>query len=166
MLLFLSPLSFLCDTIYHFRILFCIVLQNNYEVHVCSVTSVMSNSAILWTVACQAPLSMGFFRQRYWSELSCPPPGDLPDPGIESEFLMSPSLAGRFFTTSTPLGSHLWGNVIKLISYVIDNHEKKISPIHFTLTSNSWPLFSTGLFIHFSTTYSWRLLSKIRASFK
>ena len=57
---------------------------------------------ILWTVVCQAPLSMGFSRQRYWSELSCPPPGDLPDPGIESEFLMSPSLAGRIFTTSTP----------------------------------------------------------------
>ena len=100
MLLFLSPLSFLCDTIYHFRILFCIVLQNNYEVHVCSVTSVMSNSAILWTVACQAPLSMGFFRQRYWSELSCPPPGDLLHPGIEPTSLMSPAQAGRFFTTS------------------------------------------------------------------
>ena len=37
----------------------------------------------LWTVACQAPLSMGFSRQEYWSGLPCPPPGDLPDPGIE-----------------------------------------------------------------------------------
>ena len=36
-----------------------------------------------WTVAHQAPLSMGFFRQEYWSGLACPPPGDLPDPGIE-----------------------------------------------------------------------------------
>jgi len=36
-----------------------------------------------WTVACQAPLSMGFSRQEYWSGLPCPPPGDLPDPGIE-----------------------------------------------------------------------------------
>ena len=35
---------------------------------------------ILWTVACQAPLSMGFSRQEYWSGLSCPPPGDLPNP--------------------------------------------------------------------------------------
>ena len=36
-----------------------------------------------WTVACQAPLSMGFSRQEYWSGLPCPPPGDLPDPWIE-----------------------------------------------------------------------------------
>ena len=36
-----------------------------------------------WTVACQAPLSMGFSKQDYWGGLPCPPPGDLPDPGIE-----------------------------------------------------------------------------------
>ena len=52
--------------------------------------------AILWTVACQAPLSMGFSRQRYWSGLPCPPPGDLPNPGIEPMFLMSPALVGLF----------------------------------------------------------------------
>ena len=40
--------------------------------------------AILWTVACQAPLSMGFSRQEYWSILQFPSPGDLPNPGIES----------------------------------------------------------------------------------
>ena len=51
-------------------------------------------------VARQFPLSMGFFKQKYWSGLPCPPPGDLPDPGIELESLMSPALAGRFFTTS------------------------------------------------------------------
>ena len=39
-------------------------------------------------------------RQEYWSGLSCPPPGDLPDPGIKPTSLMSPALAGRFFTTS------------------------------------------------------------------
>ena len=39
---------------------------------------------ILWTVACQAPLSMGFSRQEHWSGLPCLPPGDLPDPGTES----------------------------------------------------------------------------------
>ena len=38
----------------------------------------------LWTIGCQPPLSMGFSRQEYWSGLPCPPPGDLPDPGIES----------------------------------------------------------------------------------
>ena len=51
---------------------------------------VMSDSLwTLWTVAYQAPLSMGFSRQEYWSGLPCPLPGDLPDPGIEP---MSPVL--------------------------------------------------------------------------
>ena len=54
-----------------------------------------------WTVAHQAPLSMGFSMKEYWSGLPCPSPGDLPDPGIEPTSLMSPALAGRFFTTST-----------------------------------------------------------------
>ena len=45
--------------------------------------SVMSNSATPWTVACQAPLSMGFSKQEYWSGLPFPSPGDLPDPGIK-----------------------------------------------------------------------------------
>ena len=43
----------------------------------------MSDSATTWTVACQAPLSMGFSRQEYWGGLPCPPPGDSPDPGTE-----------------------------------------------------------------------------------
>ena len=54
----------------------------------------------LWTVARRVPLSMGVLRQEYWSELSCPTSGDLPDPGTEPVFPMSPALAGRFFTTS------------------------------------------------------------------
>jgi len=44
---------------------------------------------------------MEFSRQEYWSGLPCPPPGDLPDPGIEPESLTSSALAGGFFTTST-----------------------------------------------------------------
>ena len=48
-----------------------------------------------WTVAHQAPPSMGFSRQEYWSGLPFPSPGDLPDPGIEPGF---PALAGGFFT--------------------------------------------------------------------
>ena len=60
--------------------------------------------ATLWTVARQAPLSMGFSRQEYWSGLPCPP-GDLPNPGTEPTSLTSPSLAGGFFITSTHLGS-------------------------------------------------------------
>ena len=54
-----------------------------------------------WTVALQAPVSMEFSRQEYWSGLPCPPPGDLPDPGIELVSLKSHALTGRFSTTST-----------------------------------------------------------------
>ena len=53
----------------------------------------------LWAIARQAPQSVGFLRQAYWSGLPCPPPGGLPNPGIEP---MSPTLAGRFFTTELP----------------------------------------------------------------
>ena len=56
---------------------------------------------ILWTIAHQASLSLGFSRQEYWSGLPCPPPGDLPNPGTEPVTLLSPALPGRFFTTST-----------------------------------------------------------------
>ena len=54
-----------------------------------------------WTVGCHAPLFAGFPRQEHWSGLPCPSPGDLPDPGIEPMSLLSPALAGRFFTAST-----------------------------------------------------------------
>ena len=54
-----------------------------------------------WTIAHQAPLSMGSSRQEYWSGLPCPLPGDLPDPGIEPTTVTSPALAGEFFTSST-----------------------------------------------------------------
>ena len=55
--------------------------------------------ATSWTVAHQAPLSMGFSRQEYWSGLPLPPPGDLPKPGIEP---VSPASAGAFFTAKPP----------------------------------------------------------------
>ena len=70
----------------------------NWNVHGCF--SHVQLFAMLWTVAHQAPLSMAFSRQEYWSGLPCPPPGDLPNPGIEPAFPMSPALAGGFFTTS------------------------------------------------------------------
>ena len=54
-----------------------------------------------WTIAHQAPLSMGFSRQEYWSGLPCPPLGDLSDPGIKPTSLMSPVLTVGFFTTSS-----------------------------------------------------------------
>ena len=53
-------------------------------------------------VACQAPLSMEFSRQKYWSGLPFPNPGDLPETGINLVFLVSPALGGGFFTTELP----------------------------------------------------------------
>ena len=71
----------------------------NGHIHVCC-TRAKSCQCVwlcvtLWTRACQAPLSIGFSRQVYWSRLPCSPPGDLPNPGIEPTSLMSPSLVGR-----------------------------------------------------------------------
>ena len=61
---------------------------------------VMSESFVTpWTVACQAPLSMGFPRQECWSELPFPSPGDTPYPGTEPA---SPALAGKFFIAEPP----------------------------------------------------------------
>ena len=61
----------------------------------------------LWTVAFQAPLSTAFSRQQFWSELPCPPPGHLPNPGIEIMSRLSPELAGRFFTTRATWEVHI-----------------------------------------------------------
>ena len=61
---------------------------------------VVSDSCDPWTVACQAPLSMGFSRQEYWSGLLFPSPGDLPNPGTEPK---SPALQ------ADDLPTELWG---------------------------------------------------------
>ena len=63
-------------------------------------------SVTQWTVVHQAPLSMEFSRQEYWSELPFTLSGDLPDPGIKQTSLRSPALESRFFTTESP-GKHL-----------------------------------------------------------
>ena len=60
---------------------------------------VLSDSATPWTAARQAPLSMGFSRQEYWSGLPCPPPGDLPHPGIEAR---SPTLQAHCLPCEPP----------------------------------------------------------------
>ena len=66
------------------------------------VPALQSCPALCDSTDCRPPgsLSMGFSRQEYWSGLPCPPPGDLPDPGIEPKSLRSPALAGKLFATS------------------------------------------------------------------
>ena len=68
----------------------------------------------LWTVTHQAPFSMGFSRQEYWSRLPCPPPRNLPDPRIEPVSPVPPPLADGFFTTSAT-----WEAPQKCISLVL-----------------------------------------------
>ena len=64
---------------------------------------IMSDSfATPWIVACQAPLSMEFSRQEYWSGLPCSPPGSLPNPGIEPMYSMSPALQADSLPTEPP----------------------------------------------------------------
>ena len=62
-----------------------------------------------WTVALQAPLSIGFSRQEYWNGLSFPSPGDLPDPGIKLVSLMSPALAGGSLSLAQPRKQYVPG---------------------------------------------------------
>ena len=71
-------------------------------VHMLSCFSHVQLCVTLQTVACQAPLSMGFSRQEYCSGLLCSLPRDLPNPGIKPMSLTSPALASGFFTTSAP----------------------------------------------------------------
>ena len=69
--------------------------------------------ATLWAVARQAPLSMGFLWQDYWSGLPFPPPGDLPNQGIKLKSLIPAVLAGRLSTTSTTREAHcLYSNSV------------------------------------------------------
>ena len=81
----------------------------------------------LQTVARQAPLSMGFSRQEYWSALPWPPLGDRPDPGIKPTSLMSPALAGRFFTTSTTWEAH-----------GLSLHHRETTKYSYLWTQNRW----------------------------
>ena len=81
--------------------------NSNTLVSACVLSrSAVSDSATPWTVALQAPLSVGFSTQDYWSGFPCPPPGDLPGPGIEPMSPMPLALAGKFFTTSASWDAH------------------------------------------------------------
>ena len=85
-----------------------LLMRKNMGACVCvlSCFSRVQLCATLWTVAQQAPLSMGFSRQEYWSGLPCPSPGNLPHPGIKLGSLRSPALTGGFFTTNATWEAH------------------------------------------------------------
>ena len=75
-------------------------------------------------LAHQAPLCVGFSRQEHWSGSPCPPPGDLPDPGIEPASLTSPALAGGFFTTSATWEAWFYGAGVRGIRDLVSGHLK------------------------------------------
>ena len=77
--------------------------------------SVVSDSVTPWTVGLQPLLFMGFSRQEYWGRLPFPPPGDLPNPGIELTSPVSPALVGRFFSTEPP--GKLIGTLLKYLNF-------------------------------------------------
>ena len=101
--------SLICTVVWHFYTLLAesplvevprvLSPPRNAPMCMLSLFSHISLFAALWSVALQAPLSMGFSRQEPWSRLPCPPPGHLPDLGMEPTSLMSLALAGGFFTT-------------------------------------------------------------------
>ena len=76
-------------------------MKNKTQHLMCVLVAQSCPTVTPWTVAPQAPLSMGFSRQEYWSELPCPSPGNLPDPGIKPASPTSPALADGFFTSTT-----------------------------------------------------------------
>ena len=83
-----------------------------------------------WTVACQAPLSLGFSRQENWRGLPCPPSADLPDAGMEAVFLTSPALAYRFFTTSTTWEAlHIVTYIFRFFSMISYYKMLNIAPV-------------------------------------
>ena len=82
------------------------VVHYTVHAHVPSHFSHVQLFVTPWTVARQAPLSMEFSQQEYWSGLPFPPSGNLLDPGIV--FLMSSALAGGFFTTSATWEAPAW----------------------------------------------------------
>ena len=80
-----------------------------------------------WTVACKAPLSMGFSRQEYWW-LLCPPPGDLPNPGIKHASPLAPELQADSLSLKTYMGfpsgyidiylySYIWAFLVTICIY-------------------------------------------------
>ena len=113
------------------------LLGNSYIKHEFPMCCVLSHSnrvwcfATPWTVAHQAPLSMGFSRQEYWNGLPCLPPVDLPNPGIEPESLLSPALAGGFFFFFFFFKLY---NIVLVLPYI------EMNPPQVYMCSPSWTL--------------------------
>ena len=116
-----------------FLLAFTIAFSASRAVFVCIMHACMLSCyscvqlfANLWTVVHQAPLSLGVSRQEYWSGFPCPPPGDLPDPGIESTSPAAPTLQADFLPLSH-LGSPCMYHALDkmLTEYMINDYKTK-----------------------------------------
>ena len=92
-------------TLNNVRVSVCVCVCACMLTHAC-VLNYVGLFGTPWTVVFQAPLSMEFSRQEYWSGSPFPVPGDLPNPGIEPKSLVFPALAGGFFTTCATWEAH------------------------------------------------------------
>ena len=95
------------------------------------------------TVACQASLSMEFSRQEYWSDLPCPPPGDLPNPGTEPTSLLSPAMPGELSTTSVT-----WEAVQRVAKWV-DSEAGGLGPNQDPGMYWPWKKYLSSMYISF-----------------
>ena len=94
---------------------------HSYQLCICMLSCFSHIFVTLWTVALQAPLSMWFSRQAYWSGLPYPLLGALPHFGIEFTSLMSPALAGRIFTISTTWKAHQQYSSVTFFLHILIN---------------------------------------------
>ena len=135
--------------------------QNTWCCYVLSCFSRVQLFATQWTIACQASLSTEFSRQEHWSELLCPPPGGLPDPGIEPVSPKSPALAGKLFTTRATWEAKILGKFYKFYGIFYCNQdviaERKVKLLsHVRLAVTPWTVaYQAPLSVGFSRQGYW-----------
>ena len=112
-----------------------------------------------WTVAHQAPLSIGFSRQEHWSRLPFPPPRDLPNPGIEHVSPASPAAACGFFTTEPP------GKPYKVHWHTSSNNQSKITYFLHVLHRNIPFLPTSSMLVSATSEMASTEVEKMKASF-
>ena len=109
---------------------------------VCVLSSVLL-FATPWSAACQGPLSIGFPRQEHWSGLPFPPPGDLPDPGIQPASPVIPAFSGGFFTTEPPIWSNKYPKkIIQIASGSRKKDQRQVESKWILTQGKTWVLTS------------------------
>ena len=136
----------------------------------CAITKSCPTLCNPMDCTCQAPLSMGFSRQEYWSGLSFPPPEDLLDPWIEPTSPVSPALAGRFFTAEPPekpncIAQGIIFNTLYNLNGKESEKESHLKHCKSTTIQNkklleACPIIWEGRTEHVTLTYDFRLLTR------